>query len=177
VNIETMFNVVKTDHLILRHFQQDDVGPLYEIQSNPDWMQYTFCSKSLNESKERLNIYASQYDQLGYAPWTILTKLDCKIIGWGGLNIDPYNPGWGTEVAYFFHPTYWGQGFATELVQAALDHGFTNLGLSEINAYTHRDNIASIRVLEKCGFKFIQPVPKLDRNHYEIVTKLPRATQ
>ena len=32
------------------------------------------------------------------------------------------------------------------------------------------DNIASIRVLEKCGFAFLRYEPSLGRNHYEILS-------
>ena len=82
-------------------------------------------------------------------------KSKLQIIGWGGLNVDPGASGWGIEVAYFFHPDFWGNGYATELVKASLEHGFRDLSLDVINAYSHKDNKASIRVLEKCGFKSI----------------------
>ena len=159
-------NSINTDHLILRPFQTNDDSFLFEIQSDPDSMQFTFCSHSLSQTQERLNAYARQLDELGYAPWTVLSKLNGEIIGWGGLNVDPFDSGWGTEVAYFFHPDYWGRGYATELVQASIEHGFKRLRLGEINAYTHPKNLASIRVLEKCGFAFIHYVPKLHRAHY-----------
>ena len=162
------YSDIETDNLLLRPFQKDDVGPLYEIQSNQESMQYTYYASSLDESQKRLYAYAAQYDQLGYAPWTVLLKSNYKIVGWGGLNIDPFDSGWGIEVAYFFHPDYWGQGYATELVQTALNRGFNKLGLNEINAYAHENNDASIRVLEKCGFIFLRYEPKLGRNHYKI---------
>lgn len=164
-----MQNNIETDRLLLRPFQEDDVAPLYDIQRNPESMQYTFCANSLRDSTERLSAYAAQLDKIGYAPWTVLLKSDPKIIGWGGLNIDPFDSGWGTEVAYFFHPDYWGLGFATELVQKALECGFVKLDLKEIHAYAHRDNLASIRVLDKCGFSFLRYEVKLGRNHYLIV--------
>ncbi len=167
----TMHNsIIKTDHLLLSPFQKSDIDPLYEIQCNPKWMQYTYCADSLEKSKERLYAYSTQRDQLGYAPWTVSLKSNKKIIGWGGLNVDPFESGWGTEVAYFFHPDYWGKGFATELVQTALEYGFTKLGLNQVNAYARRENYASIRVLEKCGLKFLRYIPNIERNHYRIET-------
>jgi ribosomal-protein-alanine N-acetyltransferase len=158
----------ETKSLVLRPFKKDDIVPLYKIQCDRDSMRYTYIAKSLDDSRSRLMAYAEQFDSLGYAPWTILLKSNLKIIGWGGLNIDPFDPGWGIEIAYFFHPDYWGKGYATQLVQIALNIGFTNLGIREINAYAHKDNIASIRVLEKCGFLFQRFEPKLERNHYRI---------
>ncbi|MBA3027819.1 MAG: GNAT family N-acetyltransferase [Desulfobacteraceae bacterium] len=159
---------LETESLVFRQFKRDDVVPLYEIQCDQESMQYTYVAKSLDDSRSRLIAYAEQFERLGYAPWTVLLKSNLKIIGWGGLNIDPFDPGWGTEIAYFFHPDYWGKGYATQLVQIALNIGLNELGLSEINAYAHKDNIASIRVLEKCGFLFQRFEPKLGRNHYRI---------
>lgn len=163
---------INTENLILRPFQEHDSQFLYLIQSDPKSMQYTYCSKSLDESQSRLKAYASQLNQLGFAPWTTILKSNNEIIGWGGLNVDPYEPGWGTEVAYFFHPNYWGLGYATELVKASIQHGFNTLQLSEINAYVHIRNHVSIRVLEKCGLKRVRYVPELQRDHLQIKNHL-----
>jgi ribosomal-protein-alanine N-acetyltransferase len=164
----TMTDPVETARLTLRHFQEADVDGLYEIQRDKDAMRYTFCSPSRAESERRLRAYAALLEELGYAPWTVILRAESRIIGWGGLNVDPFDPGWGVEVAYFFHPSYWGRGFATELVQAALEQGFTQHGLETIGAFAHRENIGSIRVLEKCGFRFTGFEPQLNRNRYRI---------
>ena len=87
---------------------------------------------------------------------------------WGGLSIDPHAPGWGPEVSYFIHPSYQAQGFATELVTTALDQGFRVFGLPQISAFAKPPNKGSIRILEKCGFKFLRFEPALERNHYEL---------
>ena len=164
-----MSKIVETDRLSLRPFLDEDIDPLYEIQCNPESMQYTFCAKTREAAEKRLKAYAAQIKQFGFAPWTVCLKSQPQIIGWGGLNVDPEESGWGIEVAYFFHPDFWGNGYATELVKASLEYGIRDLGLDVINAYSHKENIASIRVLEKCGFKFCKYIPELDRNHYEVV--------
>jgi RimJ/RimL family protein N-acetyltransferase len=163
-----MSKTIETARLTLRPFQDTDVDPLYEIQRDPEAMRYTFCAPSRAESERRLRAYANLLEALGYAPWTVVLRPESRIIGWGGLNVDPYDPGWGVEVAYFFHPAYWGRGFATELVQESLKQGFTWHNLETVGAFAHCDNAASIRVLEKCGFRFIGFEPQLNRNRYRI---------
>ena len=74
------------------------------------------------------------------------------MVGWGGLNRDPKAPQWGVEVAYFFDPSYWGRGLASELVQESLSHAFRDLGLDRVGAFVRPENHASIRVLVKAGF-------------------------
>ena len=52
------------------------------------------------------------------------------------------------EVGYFIGKSYWGKGIATRALSQFLGH----LKTRPLYAYAAKDNIASIRVLEKCGF-------------------------
>jgi RimJ/RimL family protein N-acetyltransferase len=52
------------------------------------------------------------------------------------------------EVGYWLGREYWGKGIATRALSAFLDHVTTR----PLYAYVAKHNIASIRVLEKCGF-------------------------
>jgi ribosomal-protein-alanine N-acetyltransferase len=163
-----MNNEIQTDLLLLRPFIPEDIDPLYKIQSDPIAMKYTICTKSRNETESRLNAYAKEVKELGFAPWTIILRSEKKVIGWGGLNTDPFDPGWGIEVVYFFHPNYWGKGFGTELVKISINQGFYKYKIREIHAFAHKDNIASIRALTKNKFKYLRFESKLNRNHYII---------
>ncbi len=53
------------------------------------------------------------------------------------------------EVTYWIGKEYWGKGIATK----ALSKFLRELKVRPIYAHASKDNIASIRVLEKCGFK------------------------
>jgi len=55
------------------------------------------------------------------------------------------------EVSYWIGKEYWGLGIATAALSAFLDH----LAARPLYARSAKDNIASIRVLEKCGFTII----------------------
>jgi len=160
--------LVETRRLTLRPFREDDVGPLFEIQGDVDAMRYTHAASSRQECAHWHRTYAAQTSTLGFAPWTVVLRDEARIIGWGGLGVDPFDPGWGIEVSYYFHPAYWGRGYATELVRAALQHAFDVLGLDAIGAFVRPANAASVRVLEKCGFSLCGYEPRLERNRYEI---------
>jgi ribosomal-protein-alanine N-acetyltransferase len=159
---------LQTRHLVLREFRDSDVGPLYEIQGNRDYMRFTFCAESRAACESWLRRYAQSRRVNGFAPWTIVLRSDDRVIGWGGLNIDPKAPEWGPEVGYFIHPDCQGRGFATELVDYSLRYGFNDLRLRQIGAFAMPENEASIRVLTKCGFKFLRYEQALLRNHYEL---------
>ncbi|MBP1149925.1 MULTISPECIES: GNAT family N-acetyltransferase [Methylocaldum] len=58
--------------------------------------------------------------------------------------------------------TYATGGYTTQAVRQLLDHGFGSLGLQAINAWAVEGNVASIRVLEKTGFR---PIGRQRRCH------------
>ena len=57
------------------------------------------------------------------------------------------------ELGFLLLQTFWGQGLATEVANRLIRYGFDDLGLDSIASTTDIDNFASIRVLEKLGFK------------------------
>ncbi len=48
---------------------------------------------------------------------------------------------------------YWNRGIATEAARLVVEYGFSDLGLERIEAEAMAENIGSIRVLEKVGFR------------------------
>ena len=58
------------------------------------------------------------------------------------------------DIGYRFHRKYWGSGYATESAAACLKHGFEKLSLKKIIGRAMKENIASIKVMEKIGMKF-----------------------
>lgn len=55
------------------------------------------------------------------------------------------------EVTYWLGREFWGKGIATQALTLLLDHDPTR----PIYARAAKDNIASIRVLQKCGFEIV----------------------
>ncbi|MES2885156.1 MAG: GNAT family N-acetyltransferase [Pseudomonadota bacterium] len=60
------------------------------------------------------------------------------------------------DIGYAFLQAHAGRGFASEAAQAVVDHARQNLSLRKLYALTSPDNLASMRVLEKCGFVFVK---------------------
>ena len=84
-----------------------------------------------------------------YAVWFIRLKTG-ETVGdycFKGLGRDG-----NVEIGYGIYPEYWGRGYATEAVIAAVDWALKQPGVERIEAETDPDNKASQRVLEKSGF-------------------------
>jgi RimJ/RimL family protein N-acetyltransferase len=77
---------------------------------------------------------------------------DGRLIGHGGLNFVPEFA--ATEVLWALHPNAWGKGYATEVAEAALAHGFEALGLETIFAITLASNTASQAVMQRIGLTY-----------------------
>jgi len=73
----------------------------------------------------------------------------------GGLTLSNVRRG-VTQAAvfgYWIGKPFTGQGFMTEAVRAAVGYGFETLHLHRLEAATMPNNVASIRVLERNGFR------------------------
>ncbi len=78
-------------------------------------------------------------------------------------------PGEGSLGLYFAR-AWWGQGLATEAGRAFVDFGFTQLNLSRIVTAIQVGNDASVRVVEKLGFKLVHTETSEARSfhHFEL---------
>ena len=65
-----------------------------------------------------------QWRSHGYGPWAVL--VDGSFAGWGGFQREDD----GADFALVLSPACWGHGAA--ITRAALDRGFTELGLAEV---------------------------------------------
>lgn len=83
------------------------------------------------------------------APWT-LTHAGHDV-GVGGFRIGFANE--GLEVIFHFVPEVWGQGLASEFLSTALDYARTTLREDRFFGYVRPEEVASLRVMEKAGFK------------------------
>jgi Acetyltransferase (GNAT) domain len=86
-------------------------------------------------------------------------QADRRWLGQIGLNELPSWPGpYKVEVGWELDPSVWGRGLATEGGRAALRYGFEVVGLERIISVARADNVASRRVMEKCGLVFQEEV-------------------
>ena len=90
----------------------------------------------------------SEWERSPAGPY-LVERLDTgEVIGSSGFGFHAVDR---AEIGYIFSRAAWGQGFATETVNALVSVA-GSFGVLELNAPVHPANAASIRVLEKCGF-------------------------
>ncbi len=146
---------IRTARLTLRPMLPEDAPVLHQIYQSEGVLGY-FPDPVLPAREVVQRFIAGQsvqWEQYGYGDWAVVPIDDNKIIGWVGLQYLPELD--ETEVGFLLDRPYWGRGFATEAAQASLGYGFKNLRLEHIIALIHPDNLASKRVVEKCGMNYV----------------------
>lgn len=84
-----------------------------------------------------------------YAVWLIEDRAGTAV---GDFCFKGLGAGGAIEIGYGIYPPYQGQGYATEAVGAAVKWALAQNGVTAVEAEAEADNLASVRVLEKCGF-------------------------
>jgi RimJ/RimL family protein N-acetyltransferase len=90
------------------------------------------------------------YAQHGHGLYAVVLKETGQPIGMCGLIKRDKFP--DIDVGYAFLPEFWSKGYAREAVMAALEEARA-LGRTRVIAIVSPGNAASIRLLEKLGFK------------------------
>jgi ribosomal-protein-alanine N-acetyltransferase len=155
-----------TSRLSLCPTKASDVPVLFAFLGDAEAMLHTSQFATLRACRRHVAGHEWQRRRLGCAPWTVRSRADGTIIGWGGLFEDPFDPGWGVELGYWFAPSAWGRGYASELAAASIAEARDGLKLPELRAFAKPENVGSCRVLEKAGFTRERYVPELERHLY-----------
>ncbi len=103
--------------------------------------------KAYTEMLEGCLEHPDQWDW--YAMWIIENEDGIHI---GDLCFKGYEYGKNPEIGYGINDEFQGRGYATEATKLALEWAFSQSGVMAVEAETDPDNIASQKVLEKCGF-------------------------
>ena len=102
-------------------------------------------------------------EEHGFGLWAVELRETGAVIGAAGLGHLEDGP--EVEVGYRFLKRHWGNGYATEAARVSIDFGLDELGLNEIVAVTLSTNLASRRVMEKCGLAFVGVVDVYGNPH------------
>ena len=158
MHLDRMCHVIETERLVLFPYTEENLhlfnndlagfekefGVIYRGEEL-DWLLADFLRKLEKE------ITADPDNYLFFTEFLIVLKSSDTVIG----SIDfKYVPKDGlTEVGYGLGKEWRNRGYMTEALEGFLGFGKT-LGIRRVLADTEKGNIASQRVLQKCGFRF-----------------------
>jgi ribosomal-protein-alanine N-acetyltransferase len=156
-----MFPEIETKRLKLRALVADDDAFIYKLRSHPDTFKYVDIVPYQDIQRAQRFIAAVQKDiETNEAFfWGIVNKESDEMVGTICLwNFEPQEgakvaAGVKAELGYEVHPDYQGKGFAKEAIGGVIEYARAFSQLKTIDAITHKDNIPSIKVLERYAFE------------------------
>jgi len=148
------FPALTTGRLHLRRVEPRDKMDLHACFGDPEAMRFwNFPASTTVAETERtlgwLSKTTSPYDHLA---WTIADQSNDQCIG----IVNYHHRGARNkrlEIGYIIAPKQQRKGFGTEAVRATVDYCADKLGVHRVEALIHPDNLASIRLVARLGFR------------------------
>lgn len=147
--------VLATQRCNLRLFENTDVENLYSLYSDSDVTQFLPGKRTRDVAEDHVNSFARQYENSWFTLWAVECNTSGEFVGRVGLW--PLDQTDEIELGYIIARRFWGKGIATETSAACLDYAFSKLKLPSIAAITVAENYASLRVMQKLGFRLVRP--------------------
>ncbi len=147
-----------------------DLDAYVQWQSDPEVARHiAWLPKSHAESEAGLLDAISQQSARPRVRFffAVVHRESGEVIGDVGFTITAPSTG---DCGWFIRSQHWRCGYATEAARLLIRHAFQNIGLDRLTASCATPNIASARVMEKCGFQV------LDESERRIWYQLPRAS-
>ncbi len=150
--------ILETERLRLREFALNDTLFIIELLNSPGWLK--FIGDRNVRTQEEAQSYLQEgpltsYRENGFGLWMVERKSDTLAIGMCGIlrRKALEHP----DIGFAFLPAFHGNGYAFEAASATLRLASETLNIPALSAITLADNVKSICLLEKNGFKFIKP--------------------
>ena len=143
--------LLQTNRLIIEYFNTSDISDWALIESDTEVRRFVDGKVlSFKEASEYVNINIKHYQKHGYGRYAVRLKENGKLIGMCGFLNEPY----GIDFGYRYSKESWGKGLGFEAAKTVLEYGYSELRLEKVLGLTAEQNLGSIRILEKLGFKF-----------------------
>jgi ribosomal-protein-alanine N-acetyltransferase len=147
-----------TPRLVLRAFEESDAAALFPHAANPAVTRFTLWDhhRTLDDTLMFVRDYArSRYAEGVPEPYAITLADDPAGRPVGALGCFWASvPNRTMELGYWLAEPFWGRGLVAEACRAVVSHSFATCDPERMQARVIVGNAASVRVLEKIGFRY-----------------------
>jgi ribosomal-protein-alanine N-acetyltransferase len=144
--------ILETPRLLVRRYTMEDAADFFALNSNADVMRYIRPVKTREECDAFLHDNINFYESHPlFGRWAAFERETNKFAGSFAI-IPIEEESENIQIGYALMPSEWGKGFATELVQHGKKYFFEKDNSDVLYAITEQPNVASQKVLLKCGF-------------------------
>lgn len=145
---------LETERTTLRLLTEEDLPAMEALAHEQDTFKYLKKLRVMNAEEYTKFLYV-KLEQIrtgaGYH-WAVRLKTSNEFIG--AVNLNPIKGTTKLQIGTQLKREYWGQGFASELMEKLVEFAIHELHLSAVYGVFEKENNASRRLLEKLGFVF-----------------------
>ncbi len=146
---------LRTERLLLRAFQLDDVERVHEYASDPVVTRFTdWGPNSIADTRAFVGESVQEAGEADRQSFTFaaVTEQDDTLVGTVAIWVEDAGHRRG-ELGAVFHRSVWNRGYATEAFRELVRFGLDELRLERIAATCHPENTGSARALTKAGLR------------------------
>lgn len=140
--------ILTTERLAFRPFTPDDFDLMARLHRDPQVGRYFGGAWSDEKVREAIAEFAAEQAERGHSKWLAFTH-DGEFVGRAGVSYWEHTG--ELELGYALLPAFWGRGLATEAARAVAAYAFRVTDVDHLIGFTHLENTASQRVLERIG--------------------------
>jgi [ribosomal protein S5]-alanine N-acetyltransferase len=149
---------IQSPRLLLRPYAPTDLEAVHAFQGDADALRYEPWGPHALETTRSLLQRNAALRALTQ-PWrlelAVSRLLDQQVVGGCVLTLPATTQAAWATLGYVIQRAFWGNGYATETAQALIQYARTQPGILGVKAISDSHNIASQRVLEKCGMECV----------------------
>jgi len=149
----------ETERLILQPTASADAEFIFELVNTPKWLANIGDRnvKSVEDAQAYIrDKMTPQLEKLGYGNYTLIRKADNLKIGTCGLYDREGLE--GIDIGFALLPAYENMGYGFESAAKLLEAGVKEFHIKLISAITTKENVASQKLIEKLGLKYIKTI-------------------
>ncbi len=163
----TPFPILTTERLTLRQLEINDEQEIFALRSDSEINKYLDrqISNTIDDARNFINTVNENITNNNSLYWAITLSDSNKLVGTICLyGFSDEND--KCEIGYELLTNFQGQGIMKEAVDKVIDYAFNTIKVQKIEAFFHRDNQRSIKLMKKFSFSDSN---EADKTNHDVV--------
>jgi len=147
----TPFPILTTKRLTLRQLAISDEQEIFTLRSDSEINKY--LDRQISHTIDDARNFINKITKSDSLYWAITLRDKNILVGTiclFGFSDENYK----CEIGYELLTNFQGQGIMKEAVEKVIEYAFNTIKVRKIEGFLHRDNLSSIKLLEKFSFRY-----------------------
>ena len=159
----TPFPILTTKRLTLRQLVINDKDAIFTLRSDTEINKFLDrkIAGTVDDARQFINAVNDNIDKNASIYWAITFSGKSDLVG--TICLFSFSDETDKcEIGYELLTNFQRQGIMQEALDKVIDYAFNTIGVQNIEAFFHRDNQSSLKLLEKISFRNSNVIDKTD---------------